>query len=177
VPTTPTHWYSQPDTIFKLVLWLLSPAYVWLAKLVWNKLREAYSSSSERNARRQILSLRQELANPPTLLGSVAYLVCFLPLPFALIGAWAILYLAPNPRELLPAPFLIDAKTGDFIVRSFFLLMSLTTYMLFGVLTIFGARVAYHLRHGEAKYVDNYRATIEAQIQRLKKKFPALEKL
>jgi hypothetical protein len=48
------------------------------------------------------------------------------------------------------------------------------TYGLFGNLAIHGIVVAYRLRHGGARYSDNFEAGTQKQIDRLKKKFPKL---
>jgi hypothetical protein len=47
--------------------------------------------------------------------------------------------------------------------------------VVFGVLTIYGIKVAFQLRHGEARYQENYRAALQKRINKLKDKFPRLQ--
>jgi len=48
------------------------------------------------------------------------------------------------------------------------------TYLLFSMLAVHGIRVAYHLRHGQARYHEHYREGMQKQIDKIKKKFPKL---
>jgi len=45
------------------------------------------------------------------------------------------------------------------------------TSVLFGALTAQGLFVVSRLRHGEARYAENYKAGIQGRIDKLKKKF------
>ena len=121
-------------------------------------------------AKSRLTYLYKELEHPPALLESVALIVCFLPIPFAIIGGFLLLYFAPPP----PPIFMIDPILAHKIGRAFLVLLCLVIYSVFGVLAIQGIRVAYRLRNGEARYHENYRAGIQKQIDKLKKKFPRL---
>jgi hypothetical protein len=170
-------WFTKPDTIFKTVLWLLSPVYVWLAKKALKKVQEFHFWSSERAARIGLVSLRKALNAPPTLLESVAYLVCGLPLPVASVMMVATVWLAPIRPLALFARFLvypIHDETAQKVLYTFLFALCLINYLVFGVLTIYGIQVAYRLRHGEALYAENYTKEIQKKIDRLMKKFPNL---
>jgi hypothetical protein len=166
-------WFTKPDTIFKLVLWLLSPLYVWLAKKVWKKIEGWHALSSERAARIRMVSLRKALDNPPTLLESVAYLVCALPFPTALAMMLGVLYFVPfRPPSVGLVP--LDPYTAEVVASTFVTALCFVNYLLFGVLTLYGIAVAYRLRDGEAQYAENYKKGIQKQIDRLTSKFPEL---
>jgi hypothetical protein len=165
-------WFTKPEAIFRTVLWLMGPFFAWLVgKTVLRHVEAWHASRSESAARISLAYLYKALENPPSLLESVAYIVCFLPLPIALTLALLAIYFSPY----LPIPPLHSyphsAKTiSETIVSLFFFL----NYLLFGVLAVHGVQVAYRLRHGEARYVDNYRAGVQKRIDRLKKKFPQI---
>jgi hypothetical protein len=164
-------WFTKPDTIFKTVLWLLSPVYVWAAKRLWKKAQELNAWSSERAARIRLVSLRRAIDSPPTLLESVAYLVCGLPLPIAsvmMVGALSFVPVRP------PAIYPVDPQTAQKLDYTLIFLLCFINYIVFGVLTLYGIQVAYRLRHGEALYAENYKKSIQKQIDRLTKQFPSL---
>jgi hypothetical protein len=164
-------WFGKPDTIYKTVLWLLSPVYVWAAKKSWRKVKELNDLTSERAARIRLASLRGAVDNPPTLLSSVAYLVCFLPLPIALVATVGTIYFVP----FRPAPRVsVDPQVVATVVYTVLFVVCLINYVLFAVLTLYGIQVAYRLRHGEALYAENYKKSIQKQIDRLMGKFPGL---
>jgi hypothetical protein len=165
-------WFTQPDTIFKTVLWLLSPAYVWLTKKLWKKVQEFNALASEQAARVKLASLGKALDSPPTLLESVAYLVCGLPLPIVstmMVGSLYFLALS-HPLPVYP----VDFHMPETINYIFFFVLFFVNYVVFGVLTIYAVQVAYRLRHGEAHYAENYKKGIQKQIDRITMKFPNL---
>ena len=163
------HWLSQIDN---KILWLLSPVYVWFVKLVFSKLKELHARNSEHTARLRVEALKQQLENPPTLLGSVAYLVCFLPIPFALAMVVGTLYLVPFRGVEAP---LLDPETAQWLWARILFYVCLLMYVIFATLSYFGIEVAWRLRHGEARYVENYNAAIQKKIAKLKKKYPNLQ--
>jgi hypothetical protein len=162
-------WFTKPDTVFKTVLWLLSPVYVWAAKKAWGKLREFHAWNSERAARISLLSLRKALDRPPTLLESVAYLACALPLPIVSLMLVGTLWFVP-----VRPPTIYSAETAQMVVYTFLFVLCFINYVVFGVLTFYGIQVAYRLRHGEALYAENYKEGVQKQIDRLTKRFPDL---
>jgi hypothetical protein len=85
-----------------------------------------------------------------------------------------VLYFAPRP--LPPSLYVLDPGTAEYILRTIFFCLFLLNYLLFGVLAAHGVHVAYRLRHGEARYADNYKVATQKRIDRLKKKFPQLMK-
>src|SRR5689334_7919830 len=88
-------WLTKPESLFRILLFLLSPGYVWLVKKLWQMFSEWNALTSERAARISLVFLKKALDNTPTLLESVAYLVCFLPIPIALTTTFGVLYFAP----------------------------------------------------------------------------------
>jgi hypothetical protein len=162
-------WLTQPESQLKIVLFLLSPGYVWLAKKLGRRISDWHALRSERAARISLTYLKKSLTNPPTLLESIAYLVCFLPIPIALTMMYGSFYFDP-----LPPPQFFDRHTAEYISRTFAACLFFVNYLLFGLLTAHGVQVAYRLRHGEARYADNYKAATQRRIDRLKRKYPQL---
>lgn len=167
-------WFTKPESLYRTVLFLTSPLYVWLVSKAVRYARARNASRTESVARARLASLYRALENPPTLLESLAYIVCFLPLPIFVTLILVVIYFAP------PSPFPSlnpDPRLAHFvqeIVGTFFFLLFFLNYLIFGVLAFHGILVAYRLRHGEARYTENYKAGIQKQIDRLKKKFPRL---
>lgn len=165
-------WLTKPESLFRTLLWLLSPLYVWLAGKVVRYAGAWHVSRTESAARVRLASLYKLLQNPPTLLESLAYIVCFLPLPIVVTVALLFAYFAPPPPSL--HLIRIDPRLAQKMGETMFSIFFLLNYMLLGLLAIHGIAVAYRLRHGEARYSDNYKAGIQKRIDRLKKKFPRL---
>jgi hypothetical protein len=166
-------WFMKPESIFRTVLWLLGPFLAWfVGKFIVQRVEVWHASRTERTARARLPYLYKSKDNPPTLLSSVAYLVCFLPLPIFLTTLVLTLYFSPPPSY--PPAYTLDPHLAQSIRLNTLAILSFCIYVLFGVLTIYGIKVAYWLRHGEARYAENYRAGIQKKIDRLKKKFPQL---
>jgi hypothetical protein len=68
----------------------------------------------------------------------------------------------------------IDPETGRLVFGTVASVVMFCSYMLFGVLTAQGIKVAYHLREGQARYHANYKAGVQKRIDKLLKKFPQL---
>jgi hypothetical protein len=165
-------WFTKPEGIFRTVLWLVSPLFTWLiGKVILRRIETWHAARTEANARISLLSLHKALDNPPTLLESVAYIVCFLPLPFFLAALFGVLYFLPHPS---PSYVYVDPHLAQEFRRSAFVVASFIIYLLFGVLAVHGFYVAYRLRHGEARYAENYKREMQARINEVKKKFPKL---
>jgi hypothetical protein len=165
-------WLKKPEMIAGLVLYLTAPLWGWFV----GRARSWYASRSESGAQQRIEYLRHRLCNPPTLAASIAVIVCFLPLPFAIAMCLVTIYLAPHPP-----PALIDAlspvhrEVRREIAQIFLVPTSFCIYALFGLLTVHGIRVAFWLRDGEEHFADNYKAGIQKRIDKLKKKYPRLK--
>ena len=82
------------------------------------------------------------------------------------------LYFLPRPPS--DFPLILDPHTAEKIFGLFFGTLCFVNYVLFSVLTLYGIQVAYRLRHGEARYAENYKLGIQKQIDRLVKRFPKL---
>jgi hypothetical protein len=75
-----------PDWLTKPNAWLLMLLSTFLTLLVDGLIhrgRAWYASRSESTAKARLTYLYKMLAEPPTLLESLAWIICFLPLPFA----------------------------------------------------------------------------------------------
>ena len=162
-------WFTKPESLYRTGLFLLSPVYVWLAGKTVRYVRAWHESRTESVARVRLAVLYKALENPPTLLESLAYIVCFLPLPIASVLIFFVIYFAPPPPALP-----LNPRLGHEIFDTLSFLLFFSNYVLFGLLATHGIRVAYRLRHGEARYAENYKATVQKQINQLKKKFPRL---
>ena len=77
---------------------------------------------------------------------------------------------APRP----PPPVQIDPHIAHVVIVTVLFAVSFLNYLIFSYVTVYGIKVAYRLRHGEARYADNYKAEIQKRIERLRKKFPNL---
>jgi hypothetical protein len=167
-------WFMKPESLFRTVLWLLGPFFTWFVGRAILRRYEAWQAAlSESKARATLTYLYKALDNPPTLLESLAYIICFLPVPFFVVALCFTLYfLPPRPHWFPTAP--LDPDTARLIRGATGLVLSLCLYSVFGVLAAHGIRTAYHLRHGQAQYHANYRAGIQKQIDKLLKKFPKL---
>ena len=167
-------WLTKPEVIFAIVLALLiSPLWTSLTRWIWRHLVSWHASRSEFAARKNIEYLQRKFEHPPTLVESLAFIICFLPLPFALAMAALTVYVLPPPPSWFPT-LADDPHMGQGVVRTFLVLVCLSSYALFGTLTVHGIQIAFRLRHGATHYADNYRAGIEKRINKLKKKFPQL---
>jgi hypothetical protein len=164
-------WFMKPEALFRTALWLLGPFFTWFVGRAILRRYEAWEAAqSESNARATLTYLYKALDNPPTLLESLAYIICFLPIPIFVVALCLIMYFSPRPHW---APvFPLDPDTAYQVRRTTGLVLSLCCYTVFGVLTVHGIKTAYHLRHGQARYHANYRAGIQKRIDKLLKKFP-----
>jgi hypothetical protein len=157
--------------IFSMVLWFTSPLWFFLTAWLWQRGRSWHASRSELAARASIECLKHQMEHPPTLVESVAFIVCFLPLPFFLVFLALTLHFAPA----LPfVPHMQDVYLAHEIVRTLLILLFLSMYTIFGLLTVHGIKVAFRLRHGAAHYADHYRMEREKRIEKLQRKFPQL---
>jgi len=164
-------WFMKPESLFRTVLWFLGPFFAWLVvKKVIQRFETWNEAVSEAAARRSLPGLYKALENPPSLLESVAYIICFLPVPVALTMMFGVLFFMPFSLPHAQLDYELALKVRATILYVLFLF----NYLLFGVLAIHGISVAYRLRHGEARYAENYRAGIQKRIDRLRKKYPRL---
>jgi hypothetical protein len=89
-------WFMKPEVIFRTVLWLLGPFFtLFVGKVIVRRIENWHASRSEFAAKASLSSLYKAIDNPLTLLASVAYIVCFLPLPIAVAALSFTMYLAP----------------------------------------------------------------------------------
>jgi|SRR5579862_5864385 len=169
-------WFTKPESLFRTALWLLGPFLTFFIGRVILRRYEAWESAlSEKNARTTLVYLYKALDNPPTLLESLAYIVCFLPIPFCIAAMGLILLFAPRPHWV---PFFqLDPNVRHQIHMTVATVVLLGCYTLFGVLTFHGIQTAYRLRHGQTRYHANYRAGIQKRIDKLLKKFPQLRNI
>lgn len=166
-------WFTKPESLFRTILWLLGPFFAFfIGRVVLRRYETWESVLSESNARATLAYLYKALDNPPTLLESLAYIVCFAPIPVFVVGFFLTLYFAPRPNWVPLFP--LDPDVAHHVRRSIGLVLSLCCYTIFGVLTVHGIKTAYHLRHGQVRYHANYRAGIQKRIDKLLKEFPQL---
>jgi hypothetical protein len=167
-------WFTRPESQFRTVLWLLGPFFTWFVGRAILRRYEAWEAAlSESKARATLTYLYKALDNPPTLLESLAYIVCFLPIPIFIVALCFTLYFSPPRPHWFPAAPL-DPDVAHRIRGVIGFMLSLCCYSVFGVLMVHGIKTAYHLRHGQAWYHANYRAGIQKRIDKLLKKFPHL---
>jgi hypothetical protein len=167
-------WFTRPESLFRTALWLLGPFFTWFVGRAILRRYEAWEDArSELTARATLTYLYKAWDNPPTLLESLAYIVCFLPLPFFVVTLFLSLYFAPRPPQWMVV-YPLDPDTAHRVVGVIGFVVSLSCYSVFGILIIHGIRTAYYLRHGQAKYHANYRAALQKRIDKLLKKFPQL---
>ena len=160
-------WLAKPNAWFLLVL------SIFLTLLVDGLMRRGrtlYASRSESTAKARLTYYYKALAEPPTLLESLAWIICFLPLPFALASILLFLRYAPAPTVKPVIDTHLSQEIGTVLLSILFFF----TYLLFSMLAVHGIRVAYHLRHGQARYHEHYREGMQKQIDKIKKKFPKL---
>jgi hypothetical protein len=166
-------WFTRPESLFRTALWLLGPFFTWLVGRAILRRYDAWEAAlSESRARASLTYLYKALDNPPTLLESLAYIVCLLPIPFFIVALFLTLYFAPQPHWVPFVP--LDPDTAYQVRMASGLVLSLFCYTTFGVLTVHGIKTAYDLRHGQVRYHANYRAGIQKRIDKLLKKFPQL---
>ena len=168
-----TDWFTKPESLFRTALWLFGPFFTFFIGRVILRRYDAWESAlSEKAAREKLAYLYKAFGNPPTLLESVAYIVCFLPVPIFVVALCFTLYFSPRPHWAPLYP--LDPNVKDQIRRTLGFVLSLSCYAIFGVVMVHGIKTAYHLRHGQALYHANYRAGIQKRIDKLPKKFPQL---
>jgi hypothetical protein len=166
-------WFTRPEAIFRTILWFLGPFLTWVVgKFIIRRIEAWYAASSLESAKDSLKMYHRRLENPPTLLESVAVIVCFMPIPLALLGVglffsnppnWIFLNRDPNDAELLQAVSRLRSI-------AFF-----TTYLISGTLTLLGFKTIRRLRRGEESYSKNYQAEMIEKIEKLKQKYPALK--
>jgi hypothetical protein len=167
-------WFTRPESLFRTVLWLLGPFFTWFVGRAILRRYEAWEDArSESTARTTLTFLYKALDNPPTLLESLAYIVCFLPLPFFVVALCLTLYFSPPPPHWMII-FPLAPDTAHQAIGVIGLVVSLCCYSVFGVSMFHGIRTAYYLRHGQARYHANYRAAVQRRIDKLLTKFPRL---
>jgi hypothetical protein len=172
------NWFTKPESLFRTALWLLGPFFGWFIGRAILRRYEAWEAArSESKARAQLTILYSALDNPPTLLESLAYIVCFLPIPIWMAALGITLHFAPRPpRWFFPFAPPFSPETARRILEASIFVPSFLLYLVFGVLTAHGVRTLYHLRHGQVWYRVNYKAGIRKRIDKLLKKFPQLRK-
>jgi hypothetical protein len=89
-----------------------------------------HASRTESNARASLIRLRKTLQNPPTLLESLAYIICALPVPITVAMVVFTLYFSPVPPLDHPHPNPTVQLIFSFVIFTFFL----CGYVFFGVL-------------------------------------------
>jgi hypothetical protein len=157
--------------IFAMVLWFTSPLWFFLTAWLWQRGRSWSAFQSERAAQQRIAYLKYQMEHPPTLVESVAFIICFLPLPFFLVFLALTIHFAPAFPFV---PHMQDVQLAHEITRTLLILLFISMYTIFGLLTVHGIKVAFRLRHGAVHYADHYRMEREKRIEKLKKKFPRL---
>jgi len=162
-------WTTRPE--FTLFLALTSPVWYWIVTGIGRRIRSWHASLTEATARRNLDYLQQSLKNPPKLLESLAFIICALPLPFAVAFTALALYFNPFPKNPTP-PF--DPQVTHVIARDIIWFMSVFAYAIFAVLTVHGIKVAWRMRWGAEHYADTYKKDIRKRIVKLKRKFPQL---
>jgi hypothetical protein len=162
--------FTKQDTILAIVLFLATPPWAWVVFAASRRVKEWHAAQSEVAAKSMLVYLYGSLENPPTPLLFLAYIIFFLPIPIALTAGILTFFLVPIPLPHLQ----IDPALAREILRIVLWVILLVIYALFGVLAVYGIQAAYWLRHGEARFSDNYRAGIRKRIDRLEKKFPQL---
>jgi hypothetical protein len=162
-------WFMKPESEFRTLLWVTSPIWGYYVVKGLKRLDSWHASTTEAAAKSRLVYLRKELDDPPTLIGSLGYIVCFLPLPIALTAIMLTLRFWPFPA---PQPAPIDPAVRAMVIQEIFGIVFFINYVIFAVLAIHGVKVAYRLRHGEAQYAANFKAEMQKQIDKLKKKFP-----
>jgi hypothetical protein len=121
-------WLTKPEVILAIVLYLTAPAWVWLVgrAISW------YAQRSELAAQANLEYLRRKIEHPPTLVESLAFIICLLPIPFTMAMVWPVLYFSPPPPAWFPK--VQDPHTvheGIEVVRTVFFLVFFFTYTLF----------------------------------------------
>jgi hypothetical protein len=161
-------WLAKPNAWFLLVF---SPFLTLLVEGIIRRGLAWHASRSESTAKASLTYLyRAQAEPPPTLLESLGWIICFLPLPFAIASLLLFMHVAPTS----PGPPIIDARLAQKIGDALLAVLFICTYIVFSLLTVHGVKLAYLLRHGQARYHEHYRAGIRKRIEKIKKKFPRL---
>jgi hypothetical protein len=150
------------------ILGILSLVVSVLGLLLNQEVREWIALRSESSARKRLAYLRGEYANPPTLIGSIAPIICLMPLPVAL---WTGMIGASFTGLIWPPP---NLGVPPSLARGLFAFVMFVAYFVSAISAAIGIRVAYRLRHGEHQYAKTYRASIQKQIDDLVFKYPKL---
>src|SRR6267154_4634193 len=135
-------WFTKPESLFRTALWLLGPFLTFfIGRVILRRYESWEAARSEASARINLDFLLYALDNPPTLLASVAYIICFLPLPIAIGMVLSAGYLVHfrNPFTAI-FPRISPEVAGTILSSVFFV-----NYILFALLTVHGIRVAYRL--------------------------------
>jgi hypothetical protein len=144
-------WFTRPESLYRTLLWIAGPAWAYLGLKAIRRVESWVASTSESNARVSLRYLQKEIENPPSLIGSLGYIICFLPLPFAATAVFLTLGFWPFPAQTAH----LDPVRGAAIGREILGIVFFINYLVFGVLTVHGVKVAYSLRHGEAQHAAN----------------------
>lgn len=153
-------WFTKPESLFRTALWVLGPFFTWyVGKAVIRRVEDWHAAQSLEVARTNLKYYRRKLENPPSLFEQVALIVYFLPVPIALIFMMLVIQ---NPPIWMPYPISPRAFKAFEAFRSTIYFIN---YLLFGVLGVYGVQAAYRLRHGEEKYVKNYRAEVRKRLR------------
>jgi hypothetical protein len=162
-------WFTKPDV--QIAFWLLSPVWYWIVDGVKREVQAWNAARSEASARMILVVLCEELENPPSVLASLAPIICLLPLPIAMTACFLVLFFIP----FQPTPLhIVDPNVVHMVVGTVMSVMFFCLYMAYSILAVYGIRVAYRLRDGEHEYAQHYKAGVQKQIDRLKKKYPRL---
>jgi len=163
-------WFTKPEAIFRTVLWFLGPFFAWaVGRLVIKRWETWYAARSLESARSSLKRYRRRIENPPTLLESVAEIVCLLPIPLAFLSI-GLFFLNPPSWAVLHGDVNTLAAPQTFRNTSFFL-----AYVTSGILGLRGYRIVGRLRLGEAFYMKIYMLEMANKIAKLERKYPSLQ--
>jgi hypothetical protein len=155
-----------------IFLWVFGPVWVWIAGRIGSQIKAWHASRSEASARMRLDYLKRSLRNPPKLYDSLAFIICFLPFPWAIVALVLTLQLSPV-HPIGPPPF--DPEIGRKIGHGLEWALSFCSYLILATISYHGFRVAWRMRWGAEHYADTYKKGIEQSIEKLKKKFPRLD--
>jgi hypothetical protein len=126
-------WFMKPEAIFRTVLWLVGPFFTWLVgRVILRRIEAWHVAQTEANAKVSLVSYYKALDNPPTLLESLAYIICFLPLPIFGAMLVGVLYFLPHSSQpsVYANPQLALEVRHTALAAWFFI-----NYLVFGVVT------------------------------------------
>jgi hypothetical protein len=162
-------WFVKPESLFRTVLWLLSPILGWvLGTLIFRRFEAWHAIRSESGAKQRLtyLYFQTEHPTPPNVQDIVNRIICTLPMALAvgsIAAAFAVgVYSKPHSESQLR---IFRALLG--------VILGVTTggFAALAVEGIKGIRLLNHQSHT----ADDYAQDIRNQIKKIKKKFPQLQ--